>query len=121
MKETVKKTVCRFAAVCAFGFLGMVSTQTLASPSYLTGAELKTQCSSKFDTDYGMCAGFVTAVADVLLTQQVDNIRACHKSTIRTQQLMGIVTTYINKHPDSAHAPARTVVAQALARAFPCL
>ena len=105
---------------------GLVISFFCAAPSaasaktYMTGQELRTMCSSKFNTDYGMCAGFVTGIADVLLQQKVDGIKACHMTTVKTQQLMTLVTKYIDKHPEMLSEPARYAVAKALENSFFC-
>ena len=90
--------------------------QAKAQGYYLTAQELLQMCGSSFNTDYGYCAGYVTGVADELL----GSASACHKTSVKSQQLRDITVRYIEKHPESLTRPARSVTAEALAAAFPC-
>lgn len=87
-----------------------------AQNHYMTARELLHLCNSNFNTDYGYCAGYVTGIADELL----DGGRACHRVTVRSQQLRDITLRYMEKHPESLDRPARSVTAAALAANFPC-
>ena len=51
-------------------------------------AELHDMCTSTSDVDYGYCAGYVSAVAHMLLTQHVDGYRACNHANVRSQQFV---------------------------------
>ncbi|TNE31655.1 MAG: hypothetical protein EP349_03735 [Alphaproteobacteria bacterium] len=100
----------------AFAAFFSVPVHAKAQGYYLTAQELLQMCSSSFNTDYGYCAGYVTGVADELL----GSASACHKVSVKSQQLRDITVRYIEKHPESLDQPARSVTATALAAAFPC-
>lgn len=85
-----------------------------------SGYELFSACTSHYDTDYGYCAGYVTAVADVLLQQPLYGFGACNHAPVKSQQLVDLVTLFLEDNPELQSRPAKLVVAMALARAFPC-
>lgn len=87
-----------------------------AQNHYMTARELLQLCHSSFNTDYGYCAGYVTGVADTLLGGGT----ACHKISVKSQQLRDIAVRHMEKYPDSLDRPARNTVTEALAAAFPC-
>lgn len=83
-------------------------------------AALYQLCTSSSDIDYGMCAGYVTALADLLMSESVAGYKACNFETVRTQEIMDIVRNYIAANQGMNSRPARIVAAAALAKAFPC-
>jgi len=99
---------------------------TFISPSiadnkgYGTGHDLLRSCTSTYDTDYGYCAGFVTGIADVMLVGAVDGHRACNHAPVRSQQFIDITTMYMEHNKDIMNDSARSIVASALERSFPC-
>lgn len=87
---------------------------------YDTAAVLEQFCVSRYDTDYGYCAGYITSVADIMLQYELYGYSACFSSAIKSQQLIDNVIAYIQKHPEEVPRPAKEVVARALATSFPC-
>jgi len=85
-----------------------------------SAGDLAVLCNSQYDTDYGYCAGYITAVAEIIRTNSIDGYKACNTGQTRSQQFVDIVKTFIVKNPDLRTYSAREVVARALARAFPC-
>lgn len=85
-----------------------------------SGYELFSACTSHYDTDYGYCAGYVTAVADVLLQQPLYGFSACNHAPVKAQQLVDLVTLFLEDNSELQARPAKLVIAMALARAFPC-
>lgn len=94
--------------------------QEKARTNDMSALSLYQLCSSQSNVDYGMCAGYVTALADILMNETVTGYKACHFGEVRTQELMDIVKNYIANNPDMNDRPARVVASAALARAFPC-
>lgn len=118
------KTIRFFIAV-----LSVVSSVALFNASeakaqeiafYDTAAVLEQFCTSRYDTDYGYCAGYVTSVADILLQYELYGYSACFSSAIKSQQLIDNVVAYLKENPQEVTLPAKEVVAKALATAFPC-
>lgn len=86
----------------------------------LTGNDLLRLCSSKYDTEYGYCAGYISAIANMMLTSEVEGERACTRGTVRTQQLMDIYRSYAELFPENLRGSAARNVAISIARGFPC-
>lgn len=86
----------------------------------LTGNDLLRLCSSKYDTEYGYCAGYISAIANMMLTTAVEGERACTQGTVRTQQLMDIYRSYAELFPENLRGSAAKNVAISIARGFPC-
>lgn len=90
------------------------------SQNSLSGVELYKMCASKYDTDYGFCAGYVSAVANLLESESVAGFRACNLGIVRSQQFVDIFKAYAETFSGNLNAEANAVVAASLARAFPC-
>jgi len=86
----------------------------------LSAGDLHGLCTSSSDIDYGYCAGYVSAVAHVLLDQPVGGVRACHHANVRSQQLIDTFNSWTELFPERMGDDAATAVAAAFARAFPC-
>ncbi|MBV1929372.1 MAG: hypothetical protein KUG81_07675 [Gammaproteobacteria bacterium] len=71
---------CLNLFIVSFLFLSTLSGTVKASQDsyYMTGAELEKFCNSTYDTEYGYCAGFITAIADVMLVQNVEGLSLIH-------------------------------------------
>lgn len=95
------------------------AVQAKESPHF-SGNELLGMCGSKYDTDYGFCAGYVSAVANLMLAESVAGYRACNLDAIRSQQFVDIFTGYAELFQADMKDEANRVVAAAIARAFPC-
>lgn len=85
-----------------------------------SGRDLYQMCDSTYDTDYGYCAGYVSAVANTLLTESVGGFRACNFGQARSQQFVDIFKSYAQNVDANLSGDANALVAAALARAFPC-
>lgn len=90
-----------------------------AAPQF-SGAELLKMCNSTYDTDYGFCGGYVSAIANALLTESIAEYRACRHQQVRSQQAIDIFRGYVELFPEMLSGEASSAVAAALARAFPC-
>lgn len=86
----------------------------------MTGYELRTLCTSASNLDYGICAGYVTSVAQVMLEQDIDGFRACNHANVRSQQLVDTFNGWAELFPQDLSGNADSAVAAALTRAFPC-
>lgn len=102
-----------------FGVIGF-SAPAMAAKTYVTGKELQRYCLSSLNTDYGYCAGFITGVADVMFIEDIGGKRSCHKPTVRSQELIDLVLTYMEHHPEVYRNTARSIVVGALSQNFPC-
>lgn len=107
------------ALVLLLGALAPQSARAVNSDG-LTGQDLLRLCSSKYDTEYGYCAGYISAIANMMLTSEVEGERACTRGTVRTQQLMDIYRSYAELFPENLRGSAAKNVAISIARGFPC-
>lgn len=119
------KTICSTFALLVL-LLGAASsraeTPIVISDATFSTEELARMCRSTHDTDYGYCAGYVTAIAHMMRDNiSLSGYRACRHDSVRSQQYIDIFNTYLELYPDSMPREAAVVVAAALARAFPCL
>lgn len=106
---------------CVFGTVVSASAQSpINAPYHFTGSDLNNLCHSHYDTDYGLCAGYVTGIADVMLQQDVYGASACGHRNVKSEQLIALVNRYLENNPKAHSIPARDVVSLTLARAFPC-
>lgn len=107
-------------AVLLLALLLLASQPAHADTSAFTAADIYKMCVSKYDTDYGFCTGYVSAVANTLLTESIGGYRACNHGTVRSQQFVDI----FKKYAESSGAPlsdaANHSIAASIARAFPC-
>lgn len=89
-------------------------------PGRLSAADLMELCAGKYDVDLGFCAGYVSAIADVMIDQPLYGFRTCAHESVRSQQIMDNVILKIKAMPDRSGYAARAVVADSIARSFPC-
>ena len=70
---------------------------------------------------YGDCLGYTSGVSDVMTGGNiVDGLRACIGTNVSRGQAKDVVKRWLENHPQYRHLPARSLVAAALAEAFPC-
>ncbi len=116
--KTARLLIAAIVISFGFGIASEAKAQEIAF--YDTAAVLEQFCTSRYDTDYGYCAGFITSVADILLQYELYGYSACFSSAIKSQQLIDNVVSYLKDHPEEITKPAKEVAAKALATAFPC-
>lgn len=101
-------------------FLPSFGADASANRHVMTGEELLNLCNSRYDTDYGFCAGYVSAIANALVAGEVSGERACSHGPVRSQQLVELYRSYAEVFPENLRGPAAKNVAAAIARSFPC-
>jgi hypothetical protein len=116
-------------AVLAFFFvlgsaLGAFADQSAPAVSnaqnHLSTKDLMNFCRGNFDVDAGYCAGYITAVAEIMLDHTLYGQKACNHGKVRSQQLMELFQMHVNAHPDRATSPAGIATAEAMAASFRC-
>lgn len=88
--------------------------------AYWSGRDLKAYCLSDYDVDYGLCSGYITAVADLMIEHNLYGLQSCHSNLVRPQQLVDLVVTSLRKNDQTPPGNARYIVASVLAKSFPC-
>lgn len=87
----------------------------------IDGRTLMTFCSGKYDTDFGVCSGYIMAVAELMMSgETVYGQRSCGHDGVRAQQLVELVRMDAGEDKDITRQPAGLMVANVLAKSFPC-
>ncbi len=87
----------------------------------IDGRTLMTFCSGKYDTDLGVCSGYIMAVAEAMMAgERVYGQRSCGHDGIKAQQLVDLVRMDVGENDSITRQGAGTMVADILARSFPC-
>lgn len=102
--------------ICCLSFSAHAQTRS----QDFSATDLYALCTSPYDTDYGFCAGYVAGIAQAMLTQSVFDQRACGHGRVRGQQFADIFKLYVEANEAQKDQAAVAVIAQSLARAFPC-
>lgn len=107
--------------LAAFLAFALIANSPAAANDRLSAGELMQMCSSTHDVDYGYCAGYVTAIADQMLsTGTAGGERACNHEGVRSQQYVDVFRAYAEIFPERLKDEAERTVAASFARAFPC-
>lgn len=106
---------------------GIVCTMTVlpvqAGGKHLFSADILSKfCNSPHGAPYddGICAGYITAIADVVLREPGMAKRLCVPRNLSTSDFSKLVTRHIARNPDDRTLPASEIVRTALLRAFSC-
>lgn len=92
-----------------------------AAQNVMAGQTLMTFCNGKYDTDQGVCSGYVMAIAEAMTQgQDVYGQRSCGHDGIKAQQLVDLVKMEIGENPDLQKQPAGAMIATVMSRSFPC-
>ena len=92
-----------------------------AARADVDGNELWRLCTSKGTRANGLCYGYVTAIAEVARgSDGLYGHHACLPEHTTRRQTVEIVKRYLEQHPEQRHYGASSLVAEALAGAFPC-
>jgi len=99
----------------------LLAATPVAANDRLSATELMQMCSSTHDVDYGYCAGYITAIADQMLsTGTAGGERACNHAGIRSQQYVDVFRSFAEVFPERLKDQAERTVAASFARAVPC-
>jgi hypothetical protein len=106
----------------ALAVLAAALPLSAARSEFTTGNSLWTLCNEAAGT---WCVAYVEGVADVLLPiwakgGDFNGWRACIPKDAIGSQVTDVVIKFLREHPEWRHFTASSLVAQALAQAFPC-
>jgi hypothetical protein len=93
----------------------LIALPSGALADYFDGNELKKLSESKRDVDVAVYRGYVAGVQD-----SFNGVLFCSHPDVRLSQAAAVVSNYLASNPERWHLPARQLVGEALARAFPC-
>jgi len=86
-----------------------------------SGLDLLRVCNSKAATSRNRCEGYVAGIADTLaLGKPVGGYRACLPNSLSIDRMTRVVRAHLRKGRNHQLIPAWSLVASALAEAFPC-
>lgn len=96
-----------------------------ARAQFFTGHELKHTCDFDSQRGYpsGVCTGFIIGLRDTSRLAYALNIPhriVCVPDGVDTSQLVPIVKSYLQSHPEELHKAAAVVAALAISAKFPC-
>lgn len=97
-----------------------------ATAGFKSANDLWDHCTARerdrhYQQDNAMCMGYIVGIADVLDDgDNVDGLRACLPRGATIGQVVDTAMYYIRDNPQDRHYSASSVVAAALAAAFPC-
>jgi len=102
--------------------------RAVESESYYTGNELLEKCEACINETSvakgNACAGYILGISD--LHEMFVALGMLKKGwckplvSVETNQLVRIVTKFLQEHPEDLHFAASELVADALTKAFPC-
>lgn len=103
------------------GALAIPRADAASSTYFESGNELHTRCSSTGAFDLGFCFGFIVSMADTLMANRPYGWSACIPVGGTSQgQIVDVVKQFLAANPKTRHLSAASLVALALAEAFPC-
>jgi hypothetical protein len=111
-----------FAAVVALALAPHgARSQPRKSVAFADGNHLLDLC----NTDPEWCLGYVVAIADAMGTVQagdgtVAGFRTCLPESVKQGQARDVAINFLRARPELRHLTASSLVAEALAEAFPC-
>jgi hypothetical protein len=97
-----------------------VSAAKQAMAEFNDGNVLYTDC---FDQSYykrAFCLGYIEGIADGLGSNAINGYTACLPRGVEARQVRDVITRFLASHPETRHLMAASLVARALAEAFPC-
>jgi hypothetical protein len=102
--------------------LACLPAQAQDAKGFFSGNDLWAQCSANDNFRRGVCMGFVTGIADATAgtAAGVPRRMVCIPSQVTLQQTVDVVKGDLAQHPERRHYAAASIVADALAAAFPC-
>lgn len=113
--------VFRFFLIAAAAFFGFGHVAFSSAGRGMDAQTLMTFCSGKFDTDFGICSGYISAVAEAMLDgNALYGARACGHDGVKAQQLVDLVRMDFSEDDALRRQSAGEMVAGILARSFPC-
>ena len=100
---------------------GVVLHGPAASAAVRDGNALLKQCSATIGALMTFCFGYIDAVTDAVLENDgLGNVDVCISAELDDVQLKNIVIGFLKKNPGLRRFAAPTLIARALAEAFPC-
>ena len=99
----------------------VTSSGNVLAGSYESGNSLLESCRAA-DASWsgGFCLGYITGIADAMETDGILGWRKCTPNGVTLRQTADVVKAWLESYPQYRHNTAHSLVAEALAKAFPC-
>ena len=110
----------RLIAIATTVALACLPASARAQRAFMTGNELQSLCNTNGAWGMVACTAYVMAIFEVMYSNPIYGWSACFPSSAIAGQMTGVVKRFLARHPEQRHNPAGSLVAQALAEAFPC-
>ncbi len=108
----------RFVKLAVAGVVLVAGHGANESRGLITGNQLLSFCTP---VDTPTCVGYIAGVADgLMLGKDYGQWKGCLPADSTAQQLEDVTVKFLVEHPAGRHLLASGIVAEALARAFPC-
>ena len=111
----------RYGALSAFTGIALLAGGP-ASATFDSGNDLHTRCVSTQPMDRVACAYYVSAIADVIQTNNntLYGYSVCVPPQVTRLQVADVVGRWLTNNPQHRHYTANSLVAAALEQAYPC-
>jgi hypothetical protein len=110
------------AGVALVAALMPASARANTARAFKDGNDLSRLCAEPMDTfGNGECLGFVTGISDAMADgNPIGGWSACIPLDVTIGQAADVAKQFLTSHPELRHLVAASLVAAALAQAFPC-
>lgn len=120
MNTIFKKWLKVFSGLLLILFL-ISGVQAGSSDAFLRANQLYSFCNSEVELDNAFCEGYIVGLNDSVFSGHLNNfIQVCYPEGVMIEQLRLIIVKYMETVPDKLHFVAEGVVAEGLAKVFPC-
>jgi hypothetical protein len=102
--------------------VAMTAASAGAKADFRDGNELYAECTGD-NSKQLICIGYVMAIADAARAPNAvgaSGFTVCELDDVTVKQMFGVVTQYLSAHSEKRPHAAFSLVAAALAEAFPC-
>jgi Rap1a immunity proteins len=102
--------------------VGINTAQAQDVQAFMSGNRLLDYCSAPSGSYlYGFCIGHITGVADAMTSYGgLGEYRACMPKPVVVEQVVEVAIQSLRANPAGRHLTAVSLIAKALAKAFPC-
>jgi len=100
--------------------LGMSGSARADGAVFKSGNHLHGHCSSEDTFDVTYCLAYIAGVSDAMANDSILGFRSCRPTSVSQAQVRDVVKAYLENNPQKRHFDARSLIATAVAEAFPC-